>query len=33
MDVRATVERLADMGVRVHYLALGGVDLNSVADK
>ncbi len=29
MDVRATVEALAGMGVRVHCLALGGVDLTS----
>ena len=33
MDVRATVERLAADGVRVHYLALGGVDLTSPAGK
>jgi putative DNA-invertase from lambdoid prophage Rac len=33
MDVRATVERLASMGVRVHCLALGGVDLTSPAGK
>lgn len=33
MDVRATVERLADEGVRVHCLALGGVDLTSAAGK
>jgi len=33
MDVRATVERLADMKVRVHCLALGGVDLTSAAGK
>ncbi len=33
MDVRATVERLADMGVRVHCLALGGIDLTSPAGK
>lgn len=33
MDVRATVERLADEGVRVHCLALGGVDLTSPAGK
>lgn len=33
MDVRATVERLAGIGVRVHCLALGGVDLTSVAAK
>ncbi|WP_312463125.1 recombinase family protein [Comamonas sp.] len=33
MDVRATVETLAAMGVRVHCLALGGVDLTSAAGK
>ncbi|WP_186194545.1 MULTISPECIES: recombinase family protein [Burkholderia] len=33
MDVRATVERLAEFGVRVHCLALGGVDLTSPAGK
>jgi putative DNA-invertase from lambdoid prophage Rac len=33
MDVRATVERLAAMGVKVHCLALGGVDLTSAAGK
>ncbi len=33
MDVRGTVERLADDGVRVHCLALGGVDLTSAAGK
>jgi putative DNA-invertase from lambdoid prophage Rac len=33
MDVRATVEALAKMGVRVHCLALGGVDLTSAAGK
>lgn len=33
MDVRATVERLAEMQVRVHCLALGGVDLTSAAGK
>ncbi|WP_028220604.1 recombinase family protein [Paraburkholderia oxyphila] len=33
MDVRATVENLAAMGVRVHCLALGGVDLTSAAGK
>lgn len=33
MDVRATVERLAELGVRVHCLALGGVDLTSAAGK
>ena len=29
MDVRTTVEALAEMGVKVHCLALGGVDLTS----
>jgi len=33
MDVRATVEALTDLGVRVHCLALGGVDLTSAAGK
>lgn len=33
MDVRATVEALADEGVKVHCLALGGVDLTSAAGK
>lgn len=33
MDVRATVEKLAGMRVRVHCLALGGVDLTSPAGK
>lgn len=33
MDVRATVEGLAGIGVRVHCLALGGVDLTSPAGK
>jgi len=33
MDVRTTVERLAEMKVRVHCLALGGVDLTSAAGK
>lgn len=33
MDVRASVERLEGMGVRVHCLALGGVDLTSAAGK
>lgn len=33
MDVRATVELLGGMGVRVHCLALGGVDLTSPAGK
>lgn len=33
MDVRATVEALTGLGVRVHCLALGGVDLTSLAGK
>ena len=33
MDVRATVNRLAALGVRVHCLALGGADLASAAGK
>lgn len=33
MDVRATVEALAARGVRVHCLALGGVDLTSAAGR
>lgn len=33
MDVRATVDDLADMGVRVHCLALGEVNLCSPAGK
>lgn len=33
MDVRTTVERLAEENVRVHCLALGGVDLTSAAGK
>lgn len=33
MDVRATVEMLAIEGIRVHCLALGGVDLTSPAGK
>jgi putative DNA-invertase from lambdoid prophage Rac len=33
MDVRSTVERLASIGVRVHCLALGGVDLTSPAGR
>jgi putative DNA-invertase from lambdoid prophage Rac len=33
MDVRATVERLEGSGIRVHCLALGGVDLTSPAGK
>lgn len=33
MDVRATVEGLTGMGVRVHCLAMGGMDLTSPAGK
>lgn len=33
MDVRSTVEQLASAGVRVHCLALGGVNLTSPAGK
>lgn len=33
MDVRATVEQLETIGVRVHCLQLGGVDLTSPAGK
>ncbi|RUC69067.1 recombinase family protein [Pseudomonas aeruginosa] len=33
MDVRATVETLHSKGIRVHCLALGGVDLTSAAGK
>ncbi|MBK0079824.1 recombinase family protein [Kosakonia sp. S58] len=33
MDVRKTVEQLADSQIRVHCLALGGVDLTSPAGK
>ena len=33
MDVRSTVEALAERSVRVHCLALGGVDLTSPAGK
>jgi putative DNA-invertase from lambdoid prophage Rac len=33
MDVRATIEALALIGVRVHCLALGGVDLTSPAGR
>ena len=33
MDVRATVDRLATSGVRVHCQALGGVDLTSPAGR
>ncbi|MBR8406596.1 recombinase family protein [Burkholderia cenocepacia] len=33
IDVRATVEGLAERGIRVHCLALGGVDLTSAAGR
>ncbi|HDR9038883.1 MULTISPECIES: recombinase family protein [Burkholderia] len=33
MDVRATVEALALRGIRIHCLALGGVDLTSAAGR
>lgn len=33
MDVRTTVEQLAESGIRVHCLALGGIDLTSPAGK
>lgn len=33
MDVRATVEDLASRGIRIHCLALGGVDLTSAAGR
>jgi len=33
MDVRKTVEQLAVSGIRVHCLALGGVDLTSAAGR
>ncbi|MGQ7939518.1 recombinase family protein [Paraburkholderia sp. D1E] len=33
MDVRQTVERLAESGIKVHCLALGGADLTSPAGK
>ena len=33
MDVGSTVAKLADLGVRVHCLALGGVDLTSLTGK
>jgi putative DNA-invertase from lambdoid prophage Rac len=33
MDVRGTIEALASEGVRVHCLALGGMDLTSAAGK
>lgn len=33
IDVQSTVERLESRGIRVHCLALGGVDLTSAAGK
>ena len=33
MDVAATVDRLEQLGIKVHCLALGGVDLTSSAGK
>ncbi|ARK53709.1 recombinase family protein [Burkholderia pseudomallei] len=33
MDVRTTVEDLSNRGVRIHCLALGGVDLTSAAGR
>lgn len=33
MDLRATVDKLEKSGVRVHCLALGGIDLTSAAGK
>ncbi|EUD07240.1 recombinase family protein [Providencia alcalifaciens] len=33
MDIRKTVEQLTESGIRVHCLALGGVDLTSLAGK
>ena len=33
MDVRATIERLAEDGIHVHCLALGGADLTSPAGR
>ncbi|KWC77885.1 DNA invertase [Burkholderia cepacia] len=33
MDVRATVDVLANRGIRIHCLALGGVDLTSAAGR
>lgn len=33
MDVRATVETLAERSIRIHCLALGGVDLTSAAGR
>ncbi|MDN7561213.1 recombinase family protein [Burkholderia orbicola] len=33
MDVQSTVQKLVDAGIRVHCLALGGVDLTSAAGR
>jgi putative DNA-invertase from lambdoid prophage Rac len=33
IDVSSTVAKLAELGVRVHCLALGGVDLTSAAGR
>lgn len=33
MDVQSTVQKLVDTGIRVHCLALGGVDLTSAAGR
>ncbi|HHR6046607.1 TPA: recombinase family protein [Providencia alcalifaciens] len=33
IDIRKTVEKLSEMNIRVHCLALGGVDLTSPAGK
>jgi len=33
MDVRATVEHLQQLGIKVHCLALGGMDLTSSAGR
>lgn len=33
LDVRSTIDRLAAEGIRVHCLALGGVDLTSAAGR
>ncbi|MBK1820354.1 MULTISPECIES: recombinase family protein [Burkholderia cepacia complex] len=33
MDVQSTVQKLVDAGIRVHCLALGGVDLASAAGR
>ena len=33
MDVRSTVDQLSTLGIKVHCLALGGVDLTSPAGK